>query len=77
MTTQSNVLENLFHKDNLVKLVKALDERSEKLAEDLSWIDDSNVAIKVQREMKLTCDVLGLLRDAYGSPYIDSILKLS
>lgn len=77
MTTQSNVLANLFHKDNLVDLVKALDARSDKLAEDLSWIDDSTVAAPVQREMKLTCAVLGLLRDAYGSPYIDSILKLS
>lgn len=77
MTTQSNVLANLFHKDNLVELVKTLDARSDKLAEDLSWIDDSAVAAPVQREMKLACAVLGLLRDTYGSPYIDSILKPS
>lgn len=75
MCEQSNVLANLFHKDNLVVLVKALDARSDKLAEDLSWIDDSAAAIPVQREMKLSCAVLGLLRDTYGSSYIDSILK--
>lgn len=75
MTTQSNVFANLFHKDNLVELVKALDARSDKLAEDLSWIDDSIAAAPVQREMKLACAVLGLLRETYGSPYIDSILK--